>query len=393
MSTNRLKLASAVLTIGSCILWERITNMRPSRPPAIPPSFGSLTPAWLTAALCAAHPGAQVDAFSLEGGSVGTTSRTLINLRYNARGRDAGLPEQVFAKATPRLGSRLSAGLAQAMQKEAIFFNTLRPELDLEAPRAYFGGYELPSQRSMILFEVMKDHVFTNPTVYIDRREAEDMVGLLATLHGKFWSSERLRGDLAWVIKSYDMMVLLNQFGFEPRCHVGMDRAADVIPAALRARRPEIYPATMTSLKLNNQGAQTLLHHDVHIGNWYKTPQGRMGLGDWQCLAIGNFACDLAYALGSALTIDDRRAWERDLLNLYLERLKEAGVADVPASDAAWIGYRQQFFHGFVFWLYTIGAGALQPNMQPDAFSLLNIERFANAMVDLDSLGSLKLRA
>ncbi len=62
-------------------------------------------------------------------------------------------------------------------------------------------------------------------------------------------------------------------------------------------------------------------------------------------------------------------------------------------SEEAWLAYRQQAFHGLVFWLYTIGAGRLQPAMQPDQVSLSNLERMTNMIDDLDSFGALQRSA
>lgn len=45
-------------------------------------------------------------------------------------------------------------------------------------------------------------------------------------------------------------------------------------------------------------------------------------------------------------------------------------------------------FHGYVFWLFTLGHGALQPQMQPDSYSLTNIARMSSAIVDLESIES-----
>jgi hypothetical protein len=60
------------------------------------------------------------------------------------------------------------------------------------------------------------------------------------------------------------------------------------------------------------------------------------------------------------------------------------------ASYAACLAYRQQPFHGHAFWLYTIGAGRLQPAMQPDEVSLANLDRMTNMIIDLDSFGALR---
>jgi aminoglycoside phosphotransferase (APT) family kinase protein len=88
------------------------------------------------------------------------------------------------------------------------------------------------------------------------------------------------------------------------------------------ARRAEVHPALMRSQQLNvSVGPQTYLHGDVHPGNWYVTGDGRLGLYDWQLSVRGGPARDLAYALSTHLSIEQRRAWERDLLDRYLVRL------------------------------------------------------------------------
>jgi hypothetical protein len=102
----------------------------------------------------------------------------------------------------------------------------------------------------------------------------------------------------------------------------------------------------------------------------------------------GNWALDVAYAMTSALTVENRRAWERDLLEVYLDQLKRSGGPAELDSEEVWLRYRQQVFHGLIFWLYTIGYGKLQPAMQPDDVSRINLERMTNALVDLDSLTS-----
>jgi hypothetical protein len=117
-----------------------------------------------------------------------------------------------------------------------------------------------------------------------------------------------------------------------------------------------------------------------------------MGLHDWQCVARGHWAQDLAYAMTSLLTPADRRNWERDLIGAYLDELAVL-APDTPSPAQAWLAYRQQVFHGLLFWHYTIGAGRMQPAMQPDEISLINLERMTQAVVDLDSIDSLDHRS
>ncbi|WKK14877.1 hypothetical protein QYN14_26635 (plasmid) [Rhodococcus ruber] len=53
--------------------------------------------------------------------------------------------------------------------------------------------------------------------------------------------------------------------------------------------------------------------------------------------------------------------------------------------EGTWTSYRQQAVHGLTFCLYTIGRSVLQPSVQPDSVSRINIERLATAIEDLDT--------
>ena len=68
------------------------------------------------------------------------------------------------------------------------------------------------------------------------------------------------------------------------------------------------YVATLTT------SPQTLLHGDPHLGNTYLLPSGEVGFLDWQVARRGNWSLDLGYFLQGALTVEDRRRSERDLL-------------------------------------------------------------------------------
>lgn len=391
---TRLKTASQVGRIGAHVLYEQLRRPKPTSLAEIPPSVDALTPEWLTAALCKGHPGAWVTSVSTTSGSDGSTTRRVLRIDYNDVGRAAGLPTSVFCKSTPKFTSRAVTVPAAALECEALFYDRIRPGLDIDAPHGYYLAVDNRSGRSMFLMEdvaTTRGVVFGDPTKHhIDRRRAEAIVTTLATLHGKLWESPRFAGDLAAVKDTMRWQTDVNDtIAFPKRMVIGFDRAESVFPDAFRNRRNEIFDALMTSLALHKSAPTTLVHSDVHSRNWYLTPDGGMGLYDWQLISRGSWAMDVAYALSSALTVEDRRAWERDLIALYADRLSAAGGPRL-ATEEAWLTYRQQPFHGLVFWLYTIGAGRMQPAMQPDEVSLANLERMTNMIVDLDSFDALR---
>lgn len=55
--------------------------------------------------------------------------------------------------------------------------------------------------------------------------------------------------------------------------------------------------------------------------------------------------------MASAVEIENRRAWEHDLLAFYLERLAAAG-GPLIARHKAWHAYRQATFYPYFAW-YT----------------------------------------
>jgi hypothetical protein len=89
------------------------------------------------------------------------------------------------------------------------------------------------------------------------------------------------------------------------------------------------------------------------------------------------------------LPVDERRARERELLERYLWRLGEEGAGNPPSLEQAWLRYRQQPFHVLIFALFTIGAGRLQPEMQPEDYMMRCLERITTFIDDHDSLDSL----
>lgn len=389
--------AALVRQIGSLtghVLMEKVRPRRPTDLADVPSSWTALTNPWLTAALCAAHPEAEVSGFVVGEGTHGTTSRAPLTVAYNTAGRAAGLPVHVFIKASPNLTSRLVAVPAAGLFNEQQFYRRIQPTLEIETPVGYYAAADQKSGRSMFLLEDIaetRNCTFGDVSkLYVSRAMAEDQMRLLAKLHGTFWESPRFDTDLSWLKTSLKWQINVNNMmNFGGRSLVGLRRAADVIPRQLHGRGPDIWSAAMRSLAAHSTEPMTVLHSDVHLNNWYVTGEGRMGLCDWQVMTRGNWAMDVAYAMTSALTVEDRRAWERDLIEIYLDQLKISGGAADLSIDHAWQMYRQQIFHGLIFWLYTMGHGKLQPAMQPDSVSRVNLERMTNAVVDLDSLSSI----
>jgi hypothetical protein len=326
-------------------------------------------------------------------GSAGTTNRRSLELTYSEAGRLAGLPARVFVKCTTTIAQRLMLGLGGLIGGEPGFYTHVRPLLEIEAPQGHFGAVDERSWRSVVVIEDVvaeRGARFWDPSTEIGRERIEDLLGNVARWHGRLWGSPRL-DEWSWLRTPEMQMRLIDSLlGLANRLPAGVRRAREVIPESLRARQADLHEGLRRSMGIASRGVHTYLHGDLHAANTYLTEDARFGITDWQVGLRGSWAQDFAYLLLTALTVEDRRAWERDLLGFYLERLAAAGGDSIP-PQAAWLAYRQATFYPYFAWVYTIGRSRLQPSFQPRPVSLMFIERIAAAIDDLDSLGAVGL--
>ncbi len=368
---------------------EQRAPRRPLTRDDIPSSYDAIGPEWLTAILCRDTPGAEVTGLRLGPPDEGTNNRRRIHIDYNAAGAAAGLPASVFCKATHGLANRLMLGHSGGVICEVTFYNAARPLLDIEAPTAWLAAYDPVSFNSIVVFDDMAGEAdFCSETTPVDRDFAERQIDILARVHGRFYEAVELDTSLAILPSWYRRFHNLAAFHLEESCAAGVLAAEALLPPALFARRDEIWPATLRSLKLLRDLPRTLCHGDVHLKNWYVRDDGRIGLGDWGVAHIGHWSRDLAYTISTALTVADRRAWERDLIAYYLDRLAREGVPKV-SFDEALLRYRQALLTAFAFWTLTLKPTPDFPDMQPEATARIFVERIGHAIADLDALDAI----
>ncbi len=368
------------------VIWDHLQDPPAVRATDVPWTAEAMTRDYLTAVLKREHPGADVLDVAFEDGHAGSSVRRRLRLTWNAEGIAAGLPEFVFTKATPTLLTRLSSGMAAVAERR--FYDRARGEFEVEAPHLYHSAYDRDSGRSIHLFDDLvrtKGAHFCDYRVTLTREQLDDVVDLLAMVHGRFHASQRFATDLAWV-PTYEHFLLT---GERNGIRIGHDRAmreaADIIPARVVARRDEIWPRAVAHLAMHARSPRTLIHSDVHLGNWYITGAGRMGLCDWACVCSGHWARDLAYALSTTQTVAQRCTQERELIARYLDALASSGGPRVP-FDEAFDDYRRQLFAALLMWTPTLCHPPTMPDMQPPEMSRAMIERMTTAIDDLDAL-------
>jgi hypothetical protein len=126
---------------------------------------------------------------------------------------------------------------------------------------------------------------------------------------------------------------------------------------------------------------RTLVHGDTGAHNTYHLPDGSFGFYDWQLSAVGCWAHDVHYNIIESLSIADRRAHERALVQHYIDELARNGVTDAPDIETAMQAYGRA-----IIWGFTVG-WLLCPERNYDMRIIsTNLERLFCAMVDNDTL-------
>jgi len=241
---------------------------------------------------------------------------------------------------------------------------------------------------------VMEDVVATKGARFngdgdaISRSEMAELLGGLATLHGRYWGASELRREHPWLrdtrtyLRDNDRLIDMKRWAA-----VGTEAAGELAPQSLRGRMDDIWRGVVACNAEAAQRPATLLHGDAHIAQTYQTREGRMGLADWQVLLHGGWAWDVSYIMSTGLEIEDRRAWEKDLLGHYLDRLAAAG-GPAMSFDDAWRPYRQNVLYAYTAWAFTIGYNRSVRVVQPEVTTARLVRRTAQAIEDLESISA-----
>ncbi len=230
---------------------------------------------------------------------------------------------------------------------EARFYRDLAPRLSVRRPRVAYVAIDADTSASIIVMEdiVASGGLFMNPHRTFSIDVTRDSLSQLARLHGSTWGLASL-GDVEWLGGS--------------RHTVGSMYTAPSLQALLDDGRaygfpPELRDAQnlVAALEVHARNPVTcVLHGDTHTGNVYLDHDGRACFFDWEVVQTGNWAQDVAYHLATVLTIEDRRAHERELVRHYLTELAAHG-APSPDFEEGWELYRRSFTYGYLLWVIT----------------------------------------
>jgi aminoglycoside phosphotransferase (APT) family kinase protein len=347
----------------------------------VPVDWEDVTPAWMSAAIARRHPGAEVGEVTVLTRDDGTNRRVRFGLGY-ATGRG---PATVFAKAE-------SAAHREVHARNGNLFNEVQlmasgAPLAVDHPLVYTALVDRERLAWVVVMEDLSargaDPRDATRPMTVD--QVANGVRGLARLHSRYWGfSATEHPALGWVqaFEPTDGW----RVGLRARIPTGLERAAGALPAEVTAYDADqivdaVWAPYIASFAA---GPRTLLHGDPHIGNTYVLPDDDVGFLDWEVVRSGHWSHDVGYFIVGALTEDDRRRSEAELVEEYRTSLDVPG-GERPTAEEAWLRYRASAAHGLTIWLSTLGTDGWQSR----EISLTLARRYAAAFAELDTITAL----
>jgi len=327
----------------------------PSQRVSVPGTLDELlSPEWLSLALGGQFPGIEVTRVTR--GPV--VSRVSTNLRFRIEcegGIPGGLPPDLCAKC---YFSEAGWPGRRTGIIEASFYRDLAARTGVRTLRTHYADVHPETGHGIFITEdvVAQGGTFLDALSPCTPDQAAESLRQFARLHAATWC-DPIAVTAPWLApRAEDRTV--SRGVREIRDNFESEDLGPGVPAEVRDA--EQLHATFRELAVLTRDTRpwAVVHGDAHIGNLYLDGAGRPSLLDWQLVQRGPWYLDVGYHIGSALTVEDRRSREDDLVRHSLDELRAAGAArgteiTMPTPDEVRLGLRLGVLYGFYHWGIT----------------------------------------
>ncbi|MCX6483381.1 MAG: phosphotransferase [Mycobacterium sp.] len=296
-----------------------------------------VTPQWLSAVLRSTDPGvvvANVDVTPIGTGQTGATYR--VAARYAAGGRE--LPASFVVK-LPAQDEAVRDRVALSYRSEHAFYTEVAHTVAVPLPRCYHCAIADDGAQFVLLLADMAPAVQGDQILGCTVAEARLAVTALAGLHGPRWC------DPAWLEFTGTVMPMPDDAGARGLGDITTLAAQITLeklgPRMIPADRDTVLESAQLIAEwlLRSPDRFSLLHGDYRIDNLLFDPdRTRVTAVDWQTLAVGLPARDVAYFIATSLQPAERAANERALVDAYHHALTDHGVTGYDA-ETCWQDY------------------------------------------------------
>lgn len=347
----------------------------------------AITAEWLTTALRQAGrlEGAKVVDVSYQTcgtGQLGDSYR--FTLTYD---KPSAGPATVVGKFASKDPTSREFGTRSGFYRSEIgFYRELAPNLSVSIPKALHASLASNNTDFVLLMEDLAPARQVDQLIGCSADESARVLEQAAALHAATWHDRRLASQ-DWLQGPVGIFTQVTD-NFAGVVKSFPDLCADLVPEQDLAEAARLVDHA-DAWKRTFSDPQCLWHMDLRADNvLFDAHDGTrpVVILDWQGLGFGRGTIDVAYWMGTSMTVENRRAHERDLVAHYHKALAGHGVKDYSA-ERCWDDYRLHAIHGLQVGVF--GLGAVKRTPRGDQMWKLWIERTAAQVRDLESFGVL----
>jgi thiamine kinase-like enzyme len=291
----------------------------------------------------------------------------IFKLEYS--GQSSSAPNSMVLKIPTALKNRTLGQTMGLYEKEIRFYRNLESSVNIRTPCHYYSALDIADdpdvvlerlvglnklpmwliailaviaswvisftpRRYALLIEDLSGYRMGDQADGCSEEDTKHVLTAMAKLHGQFWDSKELPG-MTWIApvaatsKIIQMMYLQN---------VGKFISANKDTLSERQRQLTQWFRDNGEALTEKLGEEspTLLHGDFRLDNiCFDDAKGEIILFDWQTMSSGPSGLDMAYFLSAALPVGTGEEKINELINIYHEALKMAGV-EVSAARLRW---------------------------------------------------------
>ena len=321
---------------------------------------------------------AAVEVMPVGTGQIGETAR--FSLHYAAGASGPATLIGKFASTDP--ASRDVAHGWSLYEREVRFYHEIAARARIATPR--YHAARMDDEGSFAL--LMEDLAPAAPGDQFRGLAYDQMQAAVieaARLHAAFWDADT-DPDLAWLDAGMIAQPFYQPEIFRAAWPAFRDRYGD----QLEPRHRHVCDTFAESYEAFSRPLDTprcITHNDYRPDNMMLGAD-RLTVVDWQSVALGWNAVDIAYLIGGAYSPADRRGVEGDLLRHYHCELVTQGIGDYSFAQL------EQDYRHFTFAGINVAVGAamlVKRTERGDRLFLTMLDRHVSHVLDQDALGIL----
>lgn len=264
-------------------------------------------------------------------------------------------------------------------KREVNFYNQLAKQVSISLPKCFYAE-EFDNGQFLLLMEDLKDYAAGDQMKTTSSEVIYQAVAEAAKLHSSTWHINTDR--YPWLDAGYLAQPFYSAEVYRDVWPRFYDRYRELLTAT-QISICEQFSSAYEAYQKVPASPRCVTHNDYRPDNMLYNRFSDLKVVDWQSVAFGYGAVDVAYLLGGAFASDDRRSMEEALLNHYLRVLEGEGV-----SDYSWGQLERDYSH-FAFAGINVAVGAamlVKRTERGDRLFLTMLDRHVQHVIDRQSL-------